>query len=68
MDAIRLKCRCGNEGEYERSIDPSLPEVVATIISDKCPECDDGDRGSERYFDTEGRELEFGTWKPFKAW
>ena len=66
-DEIKLRCRCGNEGSFERSIDPDIPPVVATILSDKCPKCDDGDRGSETYYDAQGRELEFGTWEPFKS-
>ena len=66
-DEIALRCRCGNEGSFERLVDPDLPDVVVLILSDKCPKCDDGDRGSETYFDARGRELEFGTWKPFKG-
>lgn len=63
-DDIKLFCRCGAEGTFERSCDPSLPPVVAIIRSDKCPTCDDGDRGSETYYDADGQELDFETWKP----
>ncbi|MFM2421539.1 MAG: hypothetical protein RL291_69 [Pseudomonadota bacterium] len=66
-DEIKLRCRCGAEGEFERSADPSLPVVVALIVSDKCPTCDDGDRGSERYFNADGKELDFETWQPLEA-
>jgi hypothetical protein len=63
---IRLICKgCGREMDYPRDIDPSLPNVVKTIVTSACPKCDRGDFGSERYLDVLGRELDFETWKPF---
>lgn len=68
--AIKLCCgKCGREMDYDRSIDPDIPNVVKTIVSDICDKCDNGDFGGERYFDACGRELDFETWKPLKpAW
>lgn len=63
--AIRLCCaKCGREMDYDRSIDPSIPDNVKTIISTACDKCCHGDFGSERYFDVVGRELDFETWLP----
>lgn len=66
--AIRLICsECGLEQDYGRDID-DIPNNVKTIIS-KCPECNAGDFGSERWFDVVGREIDWETGKPFpKAW
>lgn len=63
---IRLVCaKCGREMDYPRRSDPSLPDVVKTIVSSACDRCDRGDFGSERYLDVIGRELDFETWKIF---
>lgn len=55
MDAILLRCRhCKREMQYERTIDPDVPSNVAVIESSKCDVCDDGDFGTETWFDAAG--------------
>jgi hypothetical protein len=43
--------------DYDRSIDPSIPVTVAVIEVSRCDECDDGDFGTETWFDAMGAEI-----------
>lgn len=55
---IRLICpSCGKEGEYERAIDPAIPDKVKTIKV-ACPECNGGDFGTEVWLDVCGNEID----------
>jgi hypothetical protein len=56
--SILLLCRgCGKTMDYERSIDPTIPESVVKIEQGHCDECWDGDFDDETWFDAQGREV-----------
>lgn len=58
MKALLLKCRgCGRRKSYARGIDPDIPAQVVTIVSSACDRCDNGDFGSETWFDVAGKEV-----------
>lgn len=55
---IRLRCRrCSREMNYERSIDPDVPPTVTLIVSSQCDQCDNGDFGTETWYDENDREV-----------
>jgi N-acetylmuramoyl-L-alanine amidase len=59
--------RCGNCGAQVDDVPRAgLPASVARIEAGGCPEC--LAFGPDRYFDTRGRELERGTWRPIGRW
>lgn len=43
--------------DYDREIDPSIPACVALIESSPCDKCDNGDFGSETWYDGDGNEV-----------
>lgn len=56
--AVRLVCRdCGNEKDYDRSIDPNIPNECKMILSE-CPGCNAGDFGTEVWLDVRGCEID----------
>lgn len=57
LGSLTLRCKyCNTHMEYERAIDPGIPDRVKTILS-VCPNCDDGDFHSETWLDILGREV-----------
>lgn len=55
---IRLVCEnCHKSIDYERHIDPTIPERVVKITQPHCDECWNGDREDERWFDVHGIEV-----------
>lgn len=57
-DVLTLRCgKCRREQAYHRSIDPSVPHSVATIVVSRCDRCDDGDFGTEWWLDAAGNEV-----------
>lgn len=57
-DDIILECACcGRTMPYARNIDPAVPLVVAKILHGRCDKCDNGDFGSEAWFDADGNEI-----------
>lgn len=43
MDSILLECeKCGNTMDYDRDIDPSIPENVVRISHTACIRCETG--------------------------
>jgi hypothetical protein len=57
-DAIRMECKgCGKTMDYERSIDPSIPENVVRITQGGCDVCWNGDFDDETWFDADGNEV-----------
>ena len=58
-DPIKLECTgCGNHMEYDRSIDPSIPTSVVRIVHNICNQCDNGDRGVERWYNAQGERVQ----------
>jgi hypothetical protein len=58
MADILLVCtRCKRTDAYARDIDPSIPEKVVRIEGGPCPRCDDGDFGTETWYDADGNEV-----------
>jgi len=56
--SITLHCKtCKREQVYARETDPGIPEMVATISFSRCDRCDDGDFGTERWLDADGKEV-----------
>jgi hypothetical protein len=56
--SITLHCeKCKREQVYAREADPGIPEMVATIAFSRCDRCDDGDFGTERWLDADGKEV-----------
>jgi hypothetical protein len=56
--SITLRCdKCKREQSYARDIDPSVPANVATIVVSRCDRCDDGDFGTEWWFDANQNEV-----------
>jgi hypothetical protein len=55
---ITLRCdKCKREQSYPRSVDPSIPARVATIVVSRCDRCDIGDFGTEWWLDANGKEV-----------
>lgn len=56
--AVKLHCSgCGRKSTYPRAADPDLPANVVRIVSSVCDRCDNGDFGSETWFDADDREV-----------
>lgn len=58
MSPIKLECvNCKRSMDYDRSIDPSVPDEVVRISQPHCDECWNGDREDESWYDANGKEV-----------
>ena len=54
-DTIPMTCtKCRKTTLLSREEAPDLPDWVASMTNTPCPDCDDGDFGSEMWFDADG--------------
>ena len=57
-EPIKLHCtKCDRRMDYPRHIDPDIPARVVSIESAPCDQCDNGDFGSETWYDADGNEV-----------